>query len=109
MSKKHKPDKQKLDEQKPDKQKPDEESEFLKAFVINSRIYSAVIIVVLLVQGFTKWLTEDISRLLIILMAIFIFLDSFKLYLKGKKIRLLFYVLLMVLFLCAAFIFARQK
>ncbi|MFA5384659.1 MAG: hypothetical protein WC364_08360 [Eubacteriales bacterium] len=105
MSKKHKLDKQ----QKPEKQKPDEETEFLKAFVISSRIYSAVIIFMLLVQGLTKWLTEDISRLVIILMAIFIFLDSFKLYLKGRKIRPLFYVLLMVLFLCAAFIFARRQ
>lgn len=103
MSKKQKPDKQ-----KPDKQKPDEESEFLKTFVISSRIYSAVIIIVLLVQGLTKWLAEDLSRLLIILMAIFIFLDSFKLYLKGKKIRPLFYILLMILFLCAAFIFSRR-
>ncbi|HAU30826.1 MAG: hypothetical protein XD78_2166 [Desulfotomaculum sp. 46_296] len=103
MSKKHKPDKQKLD-----KQKPDEEREFLQAFVISSRIYSAVIIVALLVQGLTKWMSEDISRLVIILMAIFIFLDSFKLYLRGKKIRPLFYILLMILFLCAAFIFSRR-
>ena len=103
MSKKHK-----LDKQKPVKQEPDEERQFLQAFVISSRIYSAVIIVVLLVQGFTKWMTEDISRLVIILMAIFIFLDSFKLYLKGKKIRPLFYIALMILFLCAAFIFSKR-
>ncbi|HAG12223.1 MAG TPA: hypothetical protein DCK76_12880 [Desulfotomaculum sp.] len=104
MSKKHKQEKQ-----KPEQQKPDEEREFLQAFVISSRIYSAVIIVALLVQGLTKWMSEDISRLVIILMAIFIFLDSFKLYLRGKKIRPFFYVMLMILFLCAAFIISRHQ
>lgn len=106
MSKKQKLAKQKPDKQ-PDKQQPNEEGEFLKAFVYSSRIYSAAIIVITIIKGLTKWLSEDISTLLIILLAIFIFLDSFKLYLRGKKIRPLFYMLIMLLLLGAAFYFSK--
>lgn len=85
-------------------------TDHLKDMVWVMRIYSAIIIAVLLISDFTSWLAEDTVKLVIMLVALLTISMSFQPYFaEHKKVRMWVIGGLVVLFLLGIIVFFLAK
>lgn len=85
-------------------------TDHLKDMVWVMRIYSAIIIAVLLISYFTSWLSEDTVKLVIMLVALLTISMSFQPYFaEHKKVRMWVIGGLVVLLLLGIIVFFLAK